>query len=214
MKKKIGFGIAGGIISLVAIGFLYYYFRINVLDKIAFLSQMPVLEPFQEIEEMEWVGYDDFPQYEFFGGLSLPYKEEYLRPEVEAELYFPTDQRYIKIHSNVELSKNPDRKTLIIFSMTYNPQDRSLTLGPMHISDWDLKTEPHTGGHYEDRESIIQYLEEYNVTEEDIRAYQDYVLYEVVLKTWVNTHGGNYEWEKEKLGRCEIVDQTFDFLKE
>ena len=41
-----------------------------------------------------------------------------------------------------------------------------------------------------------------------------YILYEVVLKTWVETHGGDYEWEKKKLENCEIVDYTFDFPKE
>ena len=52
------------------------------------------------------------------------------------------------------------------------------------------------------------------MTQGVIREDQNYVLYEVVLKTWVETHGGDYEWEKKKLENCEIVDLTFDFPKE
>lgn len=210
--KKIGFSVAGGIILLGVMGFLYYHCRINVLDKITFLSQIPVLEPFQKIEEMNWVDYDDFPEYENFGGLSINYKKEYLKPEVQTKLFFPTNERYIQIKSSVELSENPHRRTLIIIYMTYNPIRRSLILEPIHISDWDLTSDPPTGGHYEDEESIVQYLEEYNITEEDIRDYQSYILYEVVLRTWVETYGGNFEREKEKLESC-MRDQTFDFFK-
>lgn len=215
MKKKIGFGLAVGFFLLVVIGCLYYFFQINVLDKITFLSQIPVLKPFQEIEETEWVDYDDLPQYENFGGLSIPYKKEYLKAEVETELFFPADEQNIQIKSNVELSDNPDRTTLIIIYMAYDSRNKKLTLEPIHISDWDETTRPHsTGGHYYDGEIIYQYLEKYNITEEDIREYQNYILYEVVLKTWVETHGGDYEWEKKKLENCEIVDHTFDFPKE
>lgn len=179
------------------------------------MSQIPVLKPFQEIEETEWVDYDDLPQYENFGGLSIPYKKEYLKAEVETELFFPADEQNIQIKSNVELSDNPDRTTLIIIYMAYDSRNKRLTLEPIHISDWDETTRPHsTGGHYYDGEIIYQYLEKYNITEEDIREYQNYILYEVVLKTWVETHGGDYEWEKKKLENCEIVDLTFDFPKE
>lgn len=74
--------------------------------------------------------------------------------------------------------------------MAYDSRNKRLTLEPIHISDWDETTSPHsTGGHYYDGEIIYQYLEKYNITEEDIREYQNYILYEVVLKTWVETHG-------------------------
>ena len=47
--------------------------------------------------------------------------------------------------------------------------------------------------HYKDEENINRYLDEYNLTREDIAEYQRYGLYDVVVKTWVDANGGNYE---------------------
>lgn len=212
MKKKIGFGIAGGIIFLFIIGFLYYHFGVTVLDKITFLSRIPVLEPFYEIEELDVVDYGVYSfegfgigsQDEYFMGLILRYKEEYLKDEVKIRLFFPKDKQYTQIYGSVDLKKH----THIIIDMAYNPMNRSLILEPIYISNWENGMYKY----YEDKESITQYLEEYNITEEDIRDYQDYILYEVILKTWVETQGGNYEREREKLERC-IIDQTFDLSR-
>ena len=51
---------------------------------------------------------------------------------------------------------------------------------------------------------------EYNITEEKIAEYQEYVLYDVVVRTWVEANGGIYWLEKMKLENC-TVDNTFQF---
>ena len=46
---------------------------------------------------------------------------------------------------------------------------------------------------------------------EDIAEYQEYILYDVVIKIWVDAHGGSYEKARKKMETLKLIDQTYEF---
>lgn len=55
----------------------------------------------------------------------------------------------------------------------------------------------------------LDYKEEY--LREDVQKYQEYAIYEVIVKTWTKAHRESYWLERWKLKRCKVVDNTFQF---
>ncbi len=67
---------------------------------------------------------------------------------------------------------------------------------------------------YEEEETVNEYLIKYGVTREDVKAYQEYMVYDVAVKTWSKTYLKNYWVEKWKLKCCNTEDNTFQFPEE
>lgn len=57
--------------------------------------------------------------------------------------------------------------------------------------------------------NINKFLDEYNISKENIAEYQEYMLYDIVIKTWVDTHGGSYDKAKENMEALTLVDNTY-----
>ncbi len=83
-------------------------------------------------------------------------------------------------------------------SMTYTNDERKLVCQPVEIN-LIVNEEKELLEYPEDKEEIMKYLQEYNITEEDVQGYLDYVLYDVLVQPWVEVHGGIYEIEKMKI---------------
>lgn len=64
---------------------------------------------------------------------------------------------------------------------------------------------------YTDEKSIDEYLSRYGLTRKDVQEYQEYAIYEVIVKTWTKAHRQSYWLERWKLKRCKVVDNTFRF---
>ncbi|MCM1040222.1 MAG: hypothetical protein NC434_12965 [Ruminococcus sp.] len=47
-----------------------------------------------------------------------------------------------------------------------------------------------------------------------MKRYQEYAIYDVVVKTWADTYLQSYWLEKWKLKICKKVDNTFRFEEE
>ena len=96
--------------------------------------------------------------------------------------------------------------------MTYDYEGRFITYEPISISDKPKETGKVT--HYYDEKNVNMYLKEFGITKEDIEEYQHYALYDVVVRTWVKTHGGDYEEAKKRMERVKIFDNTYEFTEE
>ncbi|MCM1253274.1 MAG: hypothetical protein NC321_10670 [Clostridium sp.] len=54
----------------------------------------------------------------------------------------------------------------------------------------------------------------YGLTRRDVKKYQKYAVYNVVVRTWTKVHLGWYCLESWKLKLCKVEDNTFRFEEE
>ena len=204
-------------IILVAIGillliFFYNVFRVNILDRICFAGHLRVnkiYDAFEHIPELEGISDERLEGISLLGGnLCVEYDEQILHENTYIKIQFPENVNYVIVCMQVWLSDD----VCTNLWMKYKPDLRTLIYEPIDIVI--RKNEGLTVEHYTDENSVYQYLQEYNVTEKDIEKYQEYALYDVVTKTWVETHGGIFDIEKWKLKHCKIIDNTFNFEDE
>ncbi|WP_124065277.1 TipC family immunity protein [Clostridium sp. E02] len=205
-KKLVYFG--GGILLLFLIVVSYKYLSKegNVMDEIyKAATRKEALEIFNQVPELEEVSYENLSEFENFGGLRIPYRQECLKSGFKVKLYFPKEGDKIQIKSNIELNDT----TKVIIYMSYDYKKRNMTLEPIHISYWP--TEGEMGTHFYDSETVYGFLEKQEIGEQDIKEYQNYILYDVVVKTWAVAHGEDYEQARKKMENCTFVDNTFLF---
>lgn len=183
------------------------FFRIggNVLDRIYWSEWLLYIE-INNVPELGCVDPlgDQMLEYENFGSLRVDYKEEYLQNNCEIKLVFPAEGEYIKVRMHITVSESVG----INLESTYEYDSTLLTWEKMQVVS---KEEGQKYHHYVEDSEIEKYLTENGISKEDIRRYQEYMLYDVAVRTWVNANGGNYEREVEKLKRCKTVDNTFQY---
>ncbi|WP_349943824.1 TipC family immunity protein [Lacrimispora sp. BS-2] len=198
------------LLSLLIIGlFQYFLWRVNgmnVMDQIyEAATKKNAFELFHKVPELKWVNHEDLYDFENFGGLSIPYKQEYLKENFEVDLFFPSKGHTIKIRGNVNIA---NETMIIIMYMSYDHKNRVMTLEPL-----DIYYQPgeELGTHYHDSQTIYELLKKYEVTEQNIKEYQEYMLFDVVVNTWSDAQGKNKEKEREKMKNCTFIDHTFTF---
>ena len=162
---------------------------------------------FKKVKELEIVTYDSVSgQIEFGSGFYIPYKKEFLKNNIEVSLFIPDDEHGIEIDGIVRLTQNVQ----INIYMDYNSESQTLFFKPLDIAVASLDSNK-LGTHYEDEESVRKLLDEYNVTEQDIKEYQNYILYDVVMQTWVQRNYYERELTERDYEDLLIEDHTFDF---
>ena len=211
-KKKVLLILVSIILFCIWYWWMYVLFWSNALDRIsvaADLAKGGYYKPFQKVEELEWIGTDDdYMAYDFFGCDSVDYEEEYIKDNYNIGIFYENTSDNIVIEGSCNVKNQPDNNMWIILHMIYNPKEKKLVLEPIAVSVKDKGENVAT--HYYDKENIDQYMKQCNISEEDIREYQNYILYDVVVKTWTKAHGGLNFLERLKIGLC-IEDHTFDF---
>lgn len=206
IKKKILVIYSCVLFTTLIVGSFYYFFKeVNVMNEIYTANKRMDLKAFNKVPEIKGVSYEDLSDYENFGGLSIPYKQEFLRSDCESELFFPAIGGKVMIKSNVRL----DACTLLIIHMSYDYKNKVMIMEPIHISY--RKEDQELGEHYYDSQTITEFLNRFHLEEKDIREYQDYFLYDVVVKTWAKAHGGNADKAVQKMKECIKIDKTFTF---
>ena len=212
MAKKKRIVMIGGLMVTVIIiiaGVFYYFTReANIMEQIYKAARAGSFKTFNEVSALQGVSYEDLAEFENFGGLSIPYKEEYLRENFKVKLFFPAEGENIKVKSVIRIAD----QTLLIIHMSYDHKNQTIIYEPISISD--TPGDINTNEHYYDAENINKFLEECDVTKEDIAEYQEYILYDVVTKTWVDAHGGSYDGAREKMDALKLIDQTYEFSEE
>lgn len=183
---------------------VFYNLRTNVLDEIA-IQKMYGLERISEVEgedAWEWhVG------LETFGALDVNYKEEYLDESIkEIGLHFSADNNNIGMVVIKRMSGGDSLRMMLYANYDYT--NKVLEYEPIEIvqrEGVDCKV-------YTDSKSIRQYMSKCNITEEDVRDYYKYAIYDVIVRTWTKRYRQFYWLEKWKLERCAIGN-SFAFVQ-
>lgn len=155
-------------------------------------------------DEWEWMG-----ALETFGATSIDYKGEFLKEDVASiSLLFFNKDNNVRISTNVILSELDE--VIMQVHVHYDYEKKELIYDPVYF----LQGESGNTVKYTDEESINEYLSQYGLTRKDVQEYQEYAIYEVVVKTWTKAHRQSYWWERWKLKQCKVVDNTFRFEEE
>ena len=212
-KKKVLLILVSIIFFCIWYWWMYVLFWSNALDRISVAADLAKdghYQLFNKVKEIK-MNHDDYEAhlaYEFMGWSVLIYNQEYLENAYEAEIYLLAGERDLDIKACRYLENSEDKKVAIEMRMCYERNTNDLLLKPVFIS---VQTgEDEYGQYYDEKDMVYQYLDQYNISEEDIREYQNYILYDVVVKTWTKAHGGLNFLERMKIGLC-IEDHTFDF---
>ena len=166
--------------------------------KIAVLMRIPEVDVHSDIWEWNQA-------LDFFSFNSVIYDNKYLREEIEdLRLTFFSDCKNIKVFISVWLSEK-DLLRMVLYAR-YDYDTKELEYVPLGIAQGD-------GGDYSyvEPEYVDQYLEQYDITKEDIAEYYRYAIYDVVLKTWAERYWRIYGLEKWKLEQCALIDNDYQF---
>ena len=145
------------------------------------------------------------------GALSIDYKEEYIREDVSGVSIDFYNDNNVSINSTVILSEKDN--VIMVSELVYDYEKEELIYEPIYIlqGEWDKLEDIEE---YTDEKSIDEYLNRYGLTRKDVQEYQEYAVYDVVVKTWAKAHHKSYFLERWKLKRCNVVDNTFRFEEE
>lgn len=204
------------VIGVLCIYFIISCFTPNVMSQIGEqqvfgLNRVPEIDAFYP--EWEWE-----IALETFGALSLDYKEEYLKEDVLfISFLFFDDSNDVNIYSAVNLSESDN--VILYLSADYDYEEKKLTYHPVSILQGEPgNSEDYTAENcteYSDEKSIDEYLNKYGLTRQDVKRYQEYVIYKVIVKTWTKAHITQWYWlERCKLKLCKVEDNTFRFAEE
>lgn len=175
------------------------FFTPNIMDiigelKIHCLVRVPEIEAIHDDNESEWM-----LALETFGAKWVDYREEYLREDIpEISLHFKDGTNDVNIDALIILSEAD--KVYMYIAAHYDHEKKELLYEPVYIIQGELGNEEV----YEDEKIIDEYLIRYGLTRKDVREYQEYMIYDVVVKTWTKAHRKSYWLERWKLKRREM----------
>ena len=66
----------------------------------------------------------------------------------------------------------------------YNYEEKKLIYAPIYI----LQGEPGCSEMYSDEKSIDEYLNKYGLTRQEVKEYQEYAIYNVIVKSWTKVY--------------------------
>lgn len=195
------------VIFVFCISFMMVLLRPNVMDEMGRwqvygANAVPEIDKFYPVWEWEMA-------LETFGALDVYYKEEYLRDDIKyVKAHFYYNSNDVAISSMVTLSEEDE--VWLKIRVDYDYEEKKMVYAPIFIRQGESDdTEI-----YEEEETVNEYLIKYGVTREDVKAYQEYMVYDVAVKTWSKTYLKNYWVEKWKLKCCDTEDNTFQFPEE
>ena len=193
---KIGIGILCIICSIILL------LKPNVMDEIGkqkVYGTNDVPEINKCYDTWEWMN-----GLETMGAFDVKYKEKYLSENVSfIHLCFYCDNNDVSIGIMVNLSESD--KVMMKLDMRYYCEEKRLTYDSVYILQGE------EGTIYSDEKSIDEFFSKYGLTRQDVKEYQEYAIYDVVVKTWSKAHMELYWLERWRLKRCEVVDNTFQF---
>ena len=202
-------------ICFLFVCFIIRYFNSNVLSeigesKIYGAMDVPELEGCLSgwRDEWEWMCALDG-----MGASSIDYKEEFLRKDValiSLSFFNGVYHNNNDVGINVMVNLSESDKVKMKVGMHYYCEEKELVYDPIYI----LQGESGCAEKYTDEKSIDEYLNRYGLTRKDVQEYQEYAVYDVVVKTWAKAHHESYFLERWKLKRCKVIDNTFQFEEE
>ena len=170
------------------------YYNINNFEGIDKLD-------YEDIEGMFWMSSDRF----FF----TSYEEDYLEKNFEIYITFPSKEKKEELDIRIKGVYYVSENDIIHLLMYYNHDNRTMTYEPVF---WECRENNSISSTtYFDEENILKYMCEYNITKEDIKDYQHYILYDVVYQSWVSGTDNGRKLNKWDYYNIKEVDNTFNF---
>ena len=192
------------VIGVLCVCFIISCFTPNVMRQIGkwkVYGTNTVLEIEKCSRPWEWMN-----GLNWMGAFGVNYKEEYLREDVSfIDLDFFHNSNDVDIGIMVILSESD--KVRMKLDMYYDYEEKKLIYKPVYI----LQGESGYSEIYKDEKSIDEFLSKYGLTRQAVKEYQDYAIYDVVVKTWSKAHLEWYWLESLKLKLCKAEDNTFRF---
>lgn len=100
----------------------------------------------------------------------------------------------------------PDQQMVFIMISVYYVKTNQLIHTPLKIYNYERK-----GAEIVKEEEVRNYMREYGLTEDDIREMQHYLIYDVIMQSWVSRGGRNRKLDPSAYKNLKIEDHTFDF---
>ena len=207
MKHKRLFIIAGAValVALLVIGLVHVYRSAhitNVFDEMYY----SVVDPFYTDTSFGYVdaasnaSEDIIPgSDELTGAYVVSYqswKKRLLGNENMFMHFNPNDQRYV-VYASVSYYEFDG----VSLSFTYYPDTKTLEFDPVKMVMISTSNS---------EKSTEEFMAEFDISQSDIRDYQEYFLYEVLLKDWVDGNGERSRFSEGDYGEFTIIDRTFE----
>ena len=105
----------------------------------------------------------------------------------------------------------------LFIDFNYDIQTKKLEIEPIRaISDTFLEKYPEkyeAYTYYDDSEYITMFMEEHNLTRDEIKEYRDYFLDEVLIGMWVDGNDEESRFDRNNAGKYFLEDNLFANLE-
>lgn len=172
------------------------YYNINNFEGIDKLD-------YENVERMLWVSNNNF--------LFTQFEEDYLNEGFEIELTFLVEDMLNQWNINIQGLYYFSEGVVVNMNMQYNHTTETMIYNPIFIIVYEDDSDLFNSTAYYDEATIYKYLDEYNITKEDIKNYQHYILYDVVYQSWVSGTDNGRKLNKWDYYNIKEVDNTFNF---
>jgi hypothetical protein len=191
------------ILAVILLCCLVKICSMNTFRQMSFLYKSFGYGIFNKVTELENVTELDYSFSQFSGILDISYKENFLVDDILVYIDLENDDS-LKISCTYKFAPNYNAQ----FHIRYVYEDNEIIYEPLFILH--TMNDNKSGVTY-DEETIRTILEEYGITDDNIREIQDYVIYDVVVKTWTNAYHQISAFEKWKVSKMKFADNTFNF---
>ena len=148
--------------------------------------------------------------------LRLYYDETYLENNGEVSLNIYPDEKYITFYCSIVYERQvedmiAEEEIFMIFS--YDVKTKVLLLKPINIisnsiaKQYPDKYDCYT--YYDDPEYIEMFMAEHDITKEEIEAYRDYFLRDVLIGMWVDGNDEESRYDRSDAGHFVLKDELF-----
>ena len=229
MKKKILLYVLLGIIIATSSSLFILYNKVqNVFDEMYYTwdkKNLFVGTKFKNVaawEDEHIVGLvipgDNVPSNK----LSLIYDESYLKEKTSVNVWIDSDEESLTAFCAVTYAYAKDGKEYVggeelTINFNYDIRTKKLEIEPISaISDTFLEKYPEkyeAYTYYDDSEYITMFMEEHNLTKDEIKEYRDYFLDEVLIGMWVDGNDEESRFDRNNAGKYFLEDNLFANLE-
>lgn len=229
MKKKILLYVLLGIIIATSSSLFILYNKVqNVFDEMYYTwdkKNLFVGTKFKNVaawEDEHIVGLvipgDNVPSNK----LSLIYDESYLKKNTTVSIWINPDGKNLIATCKIIYAYAEDGEGYIggeklFIDFNYDIPTKKLEIEPIRaISDTFLEKYPEkyeAYTYYDDSEYITMFMEEHNLTKDEIKEYRDYFLDEVLIGMWVDGNDEESRFDRNNAGKYFLEDNLFANLE-
>ncbi len=140
----------------------------------------------------------------------MSYNEEVLENNASVRLCIYPDNRNFQVLCAISYEDSLEQLFMIF---TYDVKKKTMSTEPLKaMSDTFAQQYPDKYDYYtyyDDPEYIEMFMEEHDITKEEIEAYRDYFLYDVLIGMWVDGNDEESRYDRNDAGHFVLKDELF-----